>query len=83
MKIIDAILLLLKHKFLDIFWFYCWIFIIGELFIYSIEKILKVPTTTQWYDLLWLIIICIFLFITSYRLYILTIHALQEEKNEN
>ncbi|NBL00901.1 MAG: hypothetical protein EOM50_23475 [Erysipelotrichia bacterium] len=80
MKVIDAILLLLHHKFLDIFWFYFWIFIAGELVIYSIEKIFKMPQTTQWYDLLWLIIIFVCVFLTSYRLYILTIEALLESK---
>ena len=80
MKFIDAILLLLNHKFLDIFWFYFWIFIAGELVIYSIEKILKMPQTTQWYDLAWLFTIFVLVFLTSYRLYILTIEVLLESK---
>ena len=80
MKFIDAILLLLNHKFLDIFWFYFWIFIAGELVIYSIEKILKIPQTTQWYDLAWLFTIFVLVFLTSYRLYVLTIEVLLENK---
>lgn len=75
---IDAILLLLKYKFLDIFWFYLWIFLCGEMVIYSVEKLLKMPNTTQWYDLAWLIVIFVMAFLTSYRLYVISLKTIVE-----
>ena len=79
-KVLDAILLLLHHKFLDIFWFYFWIFWCGEMVFYSIEGLLKLPRTTQWYDLVWLMVIFIMAFLTAYRLYVLTIETLLDVK---
>lgn len=81
-RAMDKILRLLKYKFLDIFWFYFWIFWMGEMVFYSIEKILKLPTVTMWYDLVWLVIIYIFAFLTSFRLYIVTIANLNSDKND-
>jgi|GEM_PF-5573414 len=75
---IDAILLLLKYKFLDIFWFYFWIFLCGEMVIYSVEKLLKMPNTTQWYDLAWLMVIFVMAFLTSYRLYVVSLKSIVE-----
>lgn len=72
----DAILLLINYKFLDIFWFYFWIFLCGEMVIYSIEKLLKTLTTTQWYDLAWLMTIFVMAFLTSYRLYVVSIKSI-------
>lgn len=75
----DAILLLINYKLLDIFWFYFWIFWCGEMAIYSIEKLLKMPNTTQWYDLVWLMVIFVMAFLTSYRLYVVTIKSIMEK----
>ena len=80
MKIFDAILLLLNHKFLDIFWFYFWIFWCGELLFYTVEKLIKVETIVRWYDLGWLMVVFCLAFITAYRLYVLTIDSLLESK---
>ena len=76
---IDAILLLINYKFLDIFWFYFWIFWCGEMVIYSVERLLKMPNTTQWYDLAWLMVIFVMAFLTSYRLYVISIKNIMEQ----
>ena len=76
---IDAILLLINYKFLDIFWFYFWIFWCGEMVIYSVERLLKMPNTTQWYDLAWLMVIFVMAFLTSYRLYVISIKNIIEQ----
>lgn len=81
-RAIDKILRLLKYEFLDIFWFYFWIFWMGEMIFFSIEKIMKLPTVTMWYDLVWLFIIYIFVFLTSFRLYIVMIKSSQSNKND-
>ena len=83
MKIFDVILLLLKHKFLDIFWFYFWIFWLGEILFYTIEKLMKIETIVRWYDLAWLMVVFCLAFLTAYRLYILTIYSLLDEPKDN
>ena len=72
---IDKILVLLKYKFLDIFWFSFWIFLIGEMFLYSTEKLLGYPTVLRWYDMAWLSIVTVMCFLISYRLYVLMISS--------
>ena len=79
LSFMDAILLLLNYRFLDIFWFYFWIFLCGEMVIYSVEKLLKTPNTTQWYDLAWLMVIFVMAFLTSYRLYVVSIKNIMEQ----
>lgn len=76
----DAILLLINYKFLDIFWFYFWIFWCGELLFYTVENLIKVETIVRWYDLGWLMSVFCLAFITAYRLYVLTIDSLLESK---
>ena len=75
---IDAILLLINYKFLYIFWFYFWIFWCGEMVVYTVEKLLNMPSTTQWYDLAWLMVIFVMAFLTSYRLYVISIKNIME-----
>jgi len=50
----------------------------GEMVIYSVEKLLKMPNTTQWYDLAWLMIIFVMAFLTSYRLYVVSLESILE-----
>ncbi len=69
MKIINAILRLLDYNFLDIFWFYWWIFLAGELVFYTLERLLGFPAGVRLYDLTWLIVIYTLAFVTAYRLY--------------
>ena len=71
MKFFDGILILLKFEFLNIFWFSFWIFIMGEMVFYTLEKLLGYKTIVMWYDLVWLLFIFVFCFLLSYRLYIL------------
>jgi len=76
---IDAILLLIKYKFLDIFWFYFWIFWCGEIVFYTVEKLLEIQTIVRWYDLAWLMVIFVMAFLTSYRLYVVIIKNIMEQ----
>jgi len=75
LKLTDAILLLLKYKFLDIFWFSFWVFLMGEMFLYSAEKLLGYKAIIRWYDMAWLMVVFIACFLISYRLYILVLNA--------
>ena len=63
-------ILVIKGEYLNLMWAYVMYFLIGELFIYTIEKLLKVPNVVMWYDLVWLLFIMIMFGLNSYKLFL-------------
>ena len=66
-------LLMIKGQYLNLMWIYIMYFLIGELLIYTIEKLLKVPNVVMWYDLLFLMFILIMFGINSYKLFLILV----------
>lgn len=46
-------------------------FAIGEIIVYTVEKLAGLPTTIQWYDLVWLLFIMLMFGLNSYELFLI------------
>jgi len=66
-------LVMIKGEYLNLMWIYIMYFVVGELLIYTIEKLLKVTNSVMWYDLAFLMFILIMFGINSYKLFLILV----------
>ena len=56
-KLFIQIALLNKYDFFSVVLFWLFVFVLGEMLFYTVEKLIGIPTVARWYDLVWLLLI--------------------------
>lgn len=64
-------LVMIQGNYLNLMWVYFIYFAVGEIIIYTVEKLAGMPTTIRWYDLAWLLFIMFMFGLNSYKLFLI------------
>jgi hypothetical protein len=64
-------LVVIQGDYIKLMWVYFIYFAVGEIAIYTVEKLAGIDTMVRWYDLVWLLFVMFIFGLNSYKLFII------------